>query len=126
MNKMTLKNVFLVDGIGALISALFLGVVLVQLQPHIGMPTEILYLLATLAICYAVYSFACHFFVKKNRPFFLKIIASANLLHCALTIGYLFQYQESITMLGCVYFIGEIFIVATIGWIEWMIALSGE
>ena len=38
--NLTPKKLFLIDGIGAVLSAFLLGVVLVKLQSLIGMPTN--------------------------------------------------------------------------------------
>ena len=58
--------------------AFLLGIVLVELESIIGMPTRILYILAILACGFTVYSFLCYLLVKENWRPFLKIIAIVN------------------------------------------------
>lgn len=116
------RNVFLLDGIGALISTFFLGFVLVQLQSYIGMPESTLYILAGLAFCYFIFSSSCYFFLKKNWSPFLRIIAMANLLHVVYTIYLLFSNQQSITNLGFCYFVIEIIIVIWVAYVELKVA----
>ena len=108
------KKLFLIDGIGAFVSAFFLGVVLVSLQKYIGLPKNILYVLAIIPVFFAVYSFSCYFFLKKNQSRFLKDIAIANLLYCCTTISLLIYFYQSLTILGLVYFILELLIVVAI------------
>ncbi len=116
------RQVFLLDGIGALISTIFLGFILVQLRAYIGMPSSVLYLLASMAFIYTVFSFSCYFFLKGNWSPFLKIIGTANLLHCAVTSILIFNNFDSLTSLGIAYFVGEIIIVVWVAWVELKIA----
>lgn len=116
------KQLFLFDGIGALISAFFLGIVLVQLQTYIGMPKSTLIMLGVMALTYAVYSIGCFLFLKKNWSPFLKIIAAANLLHCVITVYLMVNNSETLTGLGIVYFVGEIIIVTAIALLELKVA----
>ena len=111
------KKLFLIDGIGAMVSALFLGVVLVWLKDKIGMPVNILYLLAILPIFFAIYSFSCYFFKENSKPL-LKGIATLNLLYCFLTIGLLFFYDHNLTFLGWTYFIAELIVLAVLIFLE--------
>ena len=105
------KQLFLIDGIGALLSAFFLGVVLVRFEAFIGLPGQILRILALLPCLFAIYSFSCYFFRKGNWSILLSIIAIANLLYCVLTLGILIMYAESLTKLGWLYFLVEIVII---------------
>ena len=120
--KTIVKNLFLIDGIGALVSAIFLGIVLVSLHSLIGMPRNILYLLAVIPCFFAVYSFTCHFAAIKNWQPYLKIIAVANLLYCCLTLGLVLGLREQLTYLGIGYFIIEIIIVVALAIFEWRTA----
>ena len=108
------KQLFLVDGFGALVSAFFLGVVLVYFQEAIGMRLNILYFLAILPVFFAMYSFSCYFLLKKNHRTFIRVIAYANLLYCCLTLSLVVFYYESLTSLGLTYFFVEIIIVGII------------
>lgn len=111
MKKLNARKLLLIDGIGALVSALFLGVVLVVLQPHIGMPVETLHLLAILAVIFAIYSFGSYFLLKEKWSYYLQIIALVNLSYCLLTLGLVIKYFEKLTLLGLAYFGIEILII---------------
>lgn len=109
--KVSAKKLFLIDAIGALVSAFFLGVVLSGLQEKIGIPKHILYLLAILPVFFAIYSFSCYFFLREKQKFFLKGIAILNLMYCFLTIGLLFFHNRNLTWLGWTYFVVELIIL---------------
>jgi hypothetical protein len=76
------KKLFLADGLGAIVSAFFLGVILAKYEPSFGMPKTALYFLASIACLFAVYSLGCLFLVTKNFQPYLKGIALANLSYC--------------------------------------------
>lgn len=113
------KQLFLVDGIGAIVTALLLSQVLARFEAVFGMPSEILYLLAGIAACFAIYSITCHLVVKENWRAFLKGIAIANTIYCLITLGLIIYLKNSITWWGIAYFFGEIIIVMTLVRIEW-------
>jgi len=111
MRNIGFKHLFLIDGIGALVSMFFLGFVLVWLEDKIGMPKNVLYLLAGLPVFFIIYSFNCYFFLKNKWKPYLRGIAILNLLYCFLTIGLLFFYDHNLTILGWTYFIVELVVL---------------
>jgi len=116
------KQLFLIDGLGALLSAFLLGVVLVKLERFFGIPANVLYLLAAIPCFFAVYDFYCYHKVNKNSGLYLKGIAIMNILYCCLSIGFAIYHYKSITYLGYIYIINEIIIVLTIAKIELKVA----
>ena len=56
------KKLFLVDGVGALLSAILLWV-LAQFENMLGLPSKVLYVLSVMPCFFAIYSIFC--FVKK-------------------------------------------------------------
>lgn len=116
------KLMFLIDGFGAMLSVFLLGVVLVQLESVIGMPSQTLYILAGIAGVFSVYSFFWAFRITKNWKTFLKIIAFANLSYCLLTFGLLFYHHSELTTLGTIYFLSEILIIVSLAIFELRIA----
>jgi len=117
-----LKKLFLIDGLGALISAFLLGVVLVKFESLFGIPKPTLYILAAIPIFFALYDFFCYFRIKKNLPIFLKGIALMNILYCCLSLCFAFHHSTSITALGWAYIIIEIVIVVGIAIFELRVA----
>ena len=116
--KMNEHTVFLWDGVGALVSALLLGVMLPAIHPLIGMPVPILSQLATLAFLYAVYDFCCLRWVDKHDPKWLGVVIFANLFHVIVTMRYLWIYALEIKPWGFAYFVGEILVVLVIVFYE--------
>ncbi|MGB0929704.1 MAG: hypothetical protein ACPGVB_02940 [Chitinophagales bacterium] len=116
------KKLFLIDGLGALLSAFLLGVVLVRFENYFGVPTKELYILSFLACIFAVYDFVCYFGVGEGWRLFLRAIAIINISYCCLTAVLLFYHYQSITNLGFVYFLIEMVIVIGIAIVELKIA----
>jgi len=107
----TPRQLLLMDGLGALLSAFLLGVVLVKWEHLIGMPRPTLYFLAFLPCLFAVYDFYCYFKINKGLATWLKYIAYANLTYCLISLILATQHHEQLTKLGWFYFIFEIIIV---------------
>lgn len=105
------KKLFLIDGIGALISAFFLGVILVHFHDYFGMPLNVLSYLALIACLFSIYSISCVFLAVDNWKPLLKIISFANTLYAFLTLGIVIYYYQQLTILGFGYFIIELSIV---------------
>ncbi|MEM6845819.1 MAG: hypothetical protein AAF632_26655 [Bacteroidota bacterium] len=123
--NLTYKKLFLIDGIGAAITALMLSQVLARLESVFGMPRQILYILAGIAASFAVYSILCHFLVRGNWRPFLSGIATANAVYCTLTLGLIIYWFNILTYLGIAYFIGEIILVVGLAWFEFQFARNG-
>lgn len=114
MRSVDRRTILLVDGLGALLSAVLLGVVLPAFQSYIGMPVHILRGLAFLAVLLAFTSLGCYRFADPTNPRWLRLISSANLAYCAITLGLLVRYYESLTPLGLFYFVAESLIVMSL------------
>jgi hypothetical protein len=105
------KIFFIIDGLGALLSAFLLGVILVRFESLFGMPRETLYFLAFLPCLFALYDLICYLKVKKNELLFLRGIAFANLCYCCLSLGFVVHDYAQLTNLGLAYFILELIVV---------------
>lgn len=120
INKMILnpRRLFLIDGVGAVLSAIFLGVVLVRFEKIFGMPKEMLYFLAFLPCIFVIYDIYCYLRIQEYQKPFLKIIAFANLIYCCISIAMVFLHYRELTNLGLVYFILEVLIIVILIIIE--------
>lgn len=112
------RRFFLVDGIGALLTIILLVAVVARFEDSFGMPGNVVYGLSILACFYAVYSFSCYLFTPRRWRPYLKLIAIANLAYCCLTMGLLFYCIQRLTILGWLYFLIEIIIIAGLALIE--------
>lgn len=120
LNKLILnpKRLFLIDSLGAFLTAFSLGIILTRLEEDFGMPLKVLNPLSILACVYAIYSLSCYFFAGVDWRPFLKVIAIANLMYCCLTIGLVILFHQALTILGLIYFSGEIIIIVGLVFIE--------
>lgn len=120
------RKLFLVDGIGALISAFSLGVLLPYFQSHIGMPGHLLYGLAVLSTLFSLYSISSYLNFGLRWRAFMKGIAIINLSYCVLSFCLVYYFFEALSIYGLAYFIGEKLIVAVLVVIEWKTATSSD
>ena len=116
------KELFMIDGIGAILSAFLLGVVLVKFESIFGIPSSTLYFLAAIPICFATYDFYCYHKENSELAQFVKGIAIMNFLYCCLSLGFAFYHVETITSLGWTYILIEIVIVIILATIELKVA----
>lgn len=114
-------SILLVDGVGASLTAVGVGVVLPALQPWFGVPVGVLRVLGAVALGFALFSLGRHF-SSTGTAASLRQIAVANLCYCLATATMLVVYRESATTLAYAYFGGEIAIVTVLAWRELRIA----
>ncbi len=107
------------DAIGALVSSIFLGLVLTSMQYLIGMPLNNLYVLAGIAVFFLCYSSVCFLGVQSNWKPFLAGIAMMNFLYSILTLSLMVIHYNEMTLLGLSYFIIEIIILWIVVGIEY-------
>lgn len=114
-------NIFLIDGLGALMTGLAIGLVLPLFET--GMPTEVLRSLAAVALIFAIYSLSCFYFQRNNRTL-LKVIAVANLIYCLVTASLIVQLYGQLTALALFYFVSEIIVILALAGFELKCAAS--
>lgn len=112
------KFVFLFDALGALLTCTLIGGLLVAYQSYIGLPFTWLYILASIAAVLTVYSSLCAVLIQKKWSPFLKVIITANTLYTCLTTTLIIIYSQELESLGFAYFIGEIFVLVGVIWLE--------
>lgn len=105
------KRLFLLDGIGALITATLLIVLLSNFESTFGVPPTLLNALAGIAIVFGIYSLTCYFKLRDHWQPFLRAIAIGNLSYCVLTVFLLVVFGHEITVFGVAYFLAEILII---------------
>ena len=120
------RNIFLWDGVGALLSAISLGLILPWLHTWIGLPVHVLQRLAGLALLYCIYDFCCLRWSNHQNPMWLWGIILANLSHCILSLACLVIYADQVTLWGIMYFVFETLIVLWIVYYEIRIVKSLE
>ena len=118
------KNIFLIDGIGAAFSALFLLGILAQFPEYVGLSKNILLVLGAIACLLSTYSIACFYFLIRKRPVFLGITILANTLYAALTLSLLLYFGQVISFLGMYYFISELIVLGILIKLEYDVLIK--
>ncbi|WP_157766060.1 hypothetical protein [Aquimarina aggregata] len=118
------SKLFLVDSLGALVTATLLGLVLSRFETFFGIPKQVLYILSSIALLFSFYSFFCYLFLIKNWKPFLKIITLANIIYCCSTIVVLIYFARQLTPASIAYFVTELFIIGILIHVEIRAVLS--
>ncbi|MCX2764811.1 hypothetical protein [Aquimarina muelleri] len=124
MKKLIFKKIFLIDGIGAVLSAFLLGVILVRFEHHFGMPIPTLYFLSIFPCLFALYDLICYLLSSEKGTVLIKIIAFLNIAYCFISISSVFKHHQSLTSLGLIYFILELAIIILLITMELKIAFN--
>jgi len=120
------NTLFLIDSIGALMTAFFLFVIVLRLNEYFEMPQREATYLAAIAVVFSIYSAACYFFLRGGFTPFIRFIGIANLVYCAFTIGLLIKYYPTLTIIGKLYFLIEIVIICALSYVELNVATSNK
>lgn len=123
ITKRTIKNprqVFLLDGFGALLSALLLIFLIAPFYNVFGVPHPLAIQLAIPVVGFCVYSLLCYLLHLRNWKPYLFLIAFANFAYCCFTAGIMIKYFRSMELLGFLYFSAEILIILFLVRIELM------
>lgn len=116
------RQVFRADAFGALLSTVLLGFVLPRFESYLGMPTDKLYLLASIAAVLFIYSLSIYWMKPRKWLSYLRIIALANASYCIFTLTLLYQLREQLPPLAFAYFIAEALLIFSIAFTEWSYA----
>lgn len=111
MKAISPNRLFLIDGLGALCSAVALGLILPLIHPPAGIPLFALRDLALGALILSVYSLSCSRWLQRQYRYYLLSIAVANLAYCVATGFMLHLYRSQLASWAWIYFVGEILII---------------
>lgn len=120
------RQLFLLDSFGALLSAALLCLILLFLKTQIGVDFEMLIPFIVVAVIYAIYSFTCYMIHPVNWQFFLKIIATANILYSLAILIFVVLNRDTLSTLGMAYFTIESAIIAGLAFSEYYVAQKSE
>lgn len=116
------KTLFILDSIGALLTASLLYLVVSNFYPYFGVPQNVVNIMAGIALCLSLFSGIVFLVVKQNYRPWLTIIGLANLGYCIVTLGGLLYYNAEITLFGIAYFAIEVAVIVTLSKIEFTVA----
>lgn len=118
--KISKNNIFLIDGIGAILSAGFTGYLLPRYSLFLGLPVALLQALGLIALMYAAGSLSFHFWVKNKKSWMLLAVLLANLFYCLISVSLIFG-SERITWRGKAVLAAEIVVVLLVVSLEFWI-----
>lgn len=130
MNKLlqkliqTPRKVFLLDGVGAILSTSALVCILLFFQELFGMPYTTIIGLVMIAFTLIIYSFTCYFINVKPQKTAILLVAIANLIYCLLTLSLVLIHYSMLSTLAVIYFVAEIVIILLIVRLELLVQKS--
>ena len=98
-------TLFFLDGLGAILTANSLVLILRNYYQYVGMPVNILAYLSAIGLIFCEYSMFCYFLIKKNWIPYLRFISKGNFSYCVLITVLLFYYSSQLVQLGLTYFL---------------------
>jgi hypothetical protein len=116
--KIKPKNIFFLDGIGALVSMSFLLFFGFKAADFIGLQQGLLFKLASLPMLFSVFSLTCFYVNPTKWRRYLSIIAFANIGYCGVSLDIMISHFNSLTSWGLCYFIIEKVIVVLLAIFE--------
>ena len=111
---MNQKNIFLLDGLGGVLTAILVGGVLPAIHETIGMPVGILYGLALWGAVSAGYSLSFFWLVDHQNTRWLKVIMVTNSLYSLLTAVLEIAQWNTMKPWGIAYFAAEIVVLLSL------------
>lgn len=121
MTLPTPRTALLLDGIGALATALMLCGVLPMFHEAVGLSRGVLVTLGLFGAVYGAYSLACARFVTTHARRALAIIMVANLVYCGVSASVVLTHGAAMTALGIAYFAAEIVVILALVAFEWAV-----
>jgi hypothetical protein len=116
------RRAFAFDGVGALVSALALGVLLPAFAGRVGADVGALRALAAVAVGYALYDVACYATQPARWRPALRVTASANAAYPAISVAVLAADSVALRPLGHLYFAVEFAIVWSLAALQLAVA----
>lgn len=116
--KLTPRLLFLCDGLGALVTALVTGGILVPFAEAIGLPRWLLQAMSVVAVSMALFSF-WHYHFRPAWQSRLRWIAVANVTYGLTALIVVYHFRATTTAWGATYFVleaGVLFLLAAIEW----------
>ena len=118
----TPSTIFLIDGIGALLTTLSLCLIMLNFGSQFGMSLYALSFLTVIATLFCCYSIMCFLFLKESWFIFLSLIGLANLLYALLSCTLMIYFFSTLPLWGVLYFSVEILLILSLVYIEVSIA----
>lgn len=118
-------NIFLLDALGASVSALLLFFLIKPNEPFFGVANSTAINLSIPVLGLLVFSSMCFFLKPQNWKLFMKMVIFGNLSYCLFTATIIFLSYKELTILGLLYFLLEILVIFVIVGIETLVVRKG-
>jgi len=115
---MSIRKLFLLDGSGALLTALMLMLVLPKLDLLTGIDPDMITVMVLIAFLLAAMSLTFFFTYNQQSYKVLQVIGISNLLYSGIIVVVLLVHGSSMKPLGMTYFILEGLVVALLGLVD--------
>jgi len=115
---MSIRKLFLLDGSGALLTALMLMLVLPKLDLLTGIDPDMITVMVLIAFLLATMSLTFFFTYNQQSYKVLQVIGILNLLYSGIIVVVLLVYGSSMKPLSMTYFILEGLVVALLGLVD--------
>ncbi len=116
------STMFLIDGIGALLTTLSLCLIMLNFGSQFGMSLYALSLLTIIATLFCSYSILCFLFLKESWYIYLTLIGLANSLYGVLSCSFMIYFFSTMPAWGILYFSVELLLILLLVYIEISIA----
>ena len=116
------KSIYLIDGAGALLTAIMLGLVLPRFERLLGIPTSVLHTLAFIPLFIIVYDIYCYRSSHHQDRHLLRIVALVNIIYCVISVSLAIYHRDAVTTWGYLYIGGEILVILVLVLIELQLA----
>ena len=116
------ERLLLVDALGAMTSALMMGIVVPIVDDWLGIPVVMSQTLALIPIGMILYDLLSYWRCTHRIAICLKGIAMLNLSYCIISIVHAIYYRKSIMVWGWTYLGLELLILIALIWLEWQLA----
>ncbi len=112
------RQVFLLDGLGGVLTATLLGLILPLFHEHLGLGPRTLRWLGLAGLGYAAFSLSTFWRSPRRVAPYLRVIVVANLVYCAVIIAVLSARRADVTVLGFGYFAVEVVVILALVGLE--------
>lgn len=119
IRSLTTQQVFLIDGIGAMLSAVLLWVIY-SCKSIFTIPESMFLLLIFFPVLFACYSLGCAWVRPVKWKLFLSIVMTGNLLYIFYSLCLAILYFEELNIPGLIYFLSETFVILAVVYFEYL------
>lgn len=110
-------QLFLIDGIGALLSAILLWLVY-YCRNIFAVPDSMYHQLIAFPVFFACYSLTCLLIKPRSWKIFLAIVTVSNVLYAGYSLLLVSHYADQLTIYGIIYFLLEIVGIIALVYVE--------